>query len=107
MSVRRHLAPRLETLEARDVPVVFISGFNDAVGLNANATADVIEMKGSWVRNGAGPSAVGTPTVTADVGGIVTLHFAINGNKIEIQSDPAAANTYNYTIVRTQIERAD
>lgn len=41
MPARHRLtAPRLEALEARAVPALFVSGFNDATGLNANPTPD-------------------------------------------------------------------
>ena len=41
MRARHRLTvPRLEALEDRTVPALFVSGFNDATGLNANPTPD-------------------------------------------------------------------
>ena len=51
----RLTAPRLQSLEARTAPAVFSAGFNDAVGLNANPTADSpYQLNSTVVGKGAG-----------------------------------------------------
>ena len=72
----RLATPRLEPLEARAVPALFVAGFNDAAGLNAGPTADSPYKVGDQlVGYGAGepgwsaPCWPGRPTSEGRPGG--------------------------------------
>jgi hypothetical protein len=80
----------------------------------STANGGDITIRSTWVRNGsAAPVQIGSgaTTPTYNLSGTTldgtTVRHAANGNRIELQCTPETAETLNWGIVRTQIERVD